>query len=291
MNGETFHDAKTGNELPNINIDVPTNILEQKVKTLEEPYRVEKDTQTHRELQLHRFQEPCMMQLAQAYDINKTDTCKLLEIVQKLQNTVEKQKFIVENKNNCEDIQYLKLDMITVKNNLNKLITNIDDLRNKMMFIERTIEIRNNKFSKLKNRIGILEKEVTKNTTHIIEMNYSYQTLMFTSMNFGAGRDVSSPLNTSTSSSASLNLPPPPTSPPPPPTPPPPPPPPSLPLTTKTGIETSRKVVHETTANTSKAAMKTEKGYFRIPITEEILKSVVLKPPGQWTAGKKCSAK
>lgn len=35
MNGETFHDAKTGNELPNINIDVPTNILEQKVKTLE----------------------------------------------------------------------------------------------------------------------------------------------------------------------------------------------------------------------------------------------------------------
>jgi len=35
MNDETFHDTETGNEPPNINIDIPKNILEQKVKTLE----------------------------------------------------------------------------------------------------------------------------------------------------------------------------------------------------------------------------------------------------------------
>jgi len=92
---------------------------------------------------LHRFQEPCMMQLAQTYDINKTDTCKLSQIVQKLQNTVEKQQFIIENKSNCDYIQHLKLDMITDQNYLNTLITNIEDLRNKMMFIESNIIIIN----------------------------------------------------------------------------------------------------------------------------------------------------
>lgn len=58
-----------------------------------------------------------------------------MHFVQKLQNTVE--KCIIENKNNCNDIiiQHLKLDMITVKNNLTKLITNIHDLRTKIMFI------------------------------------------------------------------------------------------------------------------------------------------------------------
>jgi len=58
-----------------------------------------------------------------------------MHFVQKLQNTVE--KCIIENKNNYDDIiiQHLKLDMITVKNNLTKLITNIHDLKTKIMFI------------------------------------------------------------------------------------------------------------------------------------------------------------
>jgi len=59
-----------------------------------------------------------------------------MNFVQEFQNTVEKQKCIIENKNNCNDIiQHLKLDMITVKNNLNSLITKINDLRTKIMFI------------------------------------------------------------------------------------------------------------------------------------------------------------
>jgi len=55
---------------------------------------------------------------------------------------VEKQKFTIENKNNFdEELKYLKLDMITIKNNLNTLITNINDLRTEMMFIKSNIKI------------------------------------------------------------------------------------------------------------------------------------------------------
>jgi len=65
-----------------------------------------------------------------------------MHFVQKLQNTVEKQKCIIENKNNCDDtIQHLKLDIITIKNVLNTLITNINDLRTKIMFIGSNIII------------------------------------------------------------------------------------------------------------------------------------------------------
>jgi len=42
-----------------------------------------------------------------------------------------------------------------------------------------------------------------------------------------------------------------------------------------------REVKETVHANTSKAAVKTETGYFRILIIEEIFKSVVLKPPGK----------
>jgi len=100
-------------------------------------------------------------------------------------------------------------------------------------------------------------------------------------LNFGAGDVVSSPLNTSISSSAFTNLPPPPQIQPLPPP----------PLTIKTSVPTFRGEVQGTMVFTSNAAMKTDNGYFRIPITEEILKSVVLKPPGQRTAGKKFSTK
>jgi len=122
---------------------------------------------------------------------------------------------------------------------------------------------------------------VTKNTTHIIEMKYAYQRL----------------------SSTDLLHPPLPTQPPPPPPPPstssrtppppppstssPPPPPPPPPLMKNTNTPTSKTEVQDT----SKAAVKTEKIYFRIPITEEVLRSVVLKPPGQQTAGKQISTK
>jgi len=127
--------------------------------------------------------------------------------------------------------------------------------------------------------VYVFVEELTKITTHMVEMNYSYQ--LSTCLNFGAGGIVSSPLNTSISSSAFTNLPPPPQIQPLPPP----------PLTIKTSVPTFRGEIQGTVANTSKAAVKTEKGYFRIPITEEILKSVVLKPPSQRTASKKFSTK
>ncbi|XP_050054409.1 formin-B-like isoform X1 [Aphis gossypii] len=294
----TVEDLKL--KIENVNNSNEENV-HQKIKTLIELYRAEEEENSSRKLQVSNNQ---------TYNLHSL----LLEAIEKLQKTVENQTLIVEKKKNCDDVQHLKLEMTNIKNSLNMLNTNFNDLKTKMMFIERTVETSNSKFGKLKNRIGIIEKEVTKNTTHLIEMNYAYQRLSSTRMNFGTGGIVSSPLNKSTSSSASTNLlspplptppPPPPSnsSPPPPPPPPstssptppppppstssPPPPPPPPPLMKKTNIPTSNREVQDT----SKAAVKTEKIYCRIPITEEVLRSVVLKPPGQRTAGKQFSTK
>jgi len=41
----------------------------------------------------------------------------------------------IKNKNKCDDIQILKLEMITIKDHLNELNTNINEMKTKMMFL------------------------------------------------------------------------------------------------------------------------------------------------------------
>ncbi|XP_025201077.1 cytokinesis protein sepA-like [Melanaphis sacchari] len=286
--------------------------LKDKIKELEKQYKSEKEKKRSQELQSHHFEEYSSMNLAQTRKVK--DMRELLDTVQKLKNAVEKQQFKIEKKKNCdEELKSLKLDMNTVNNNLNTMIANVNDLRIQMMFIEGNNKTSNSKIDKLKSRIRILEREVTNNSVNIIGMSYSYQSnqaLPSTRLNLGAtvslGENnfqciptniVMSPSSMTTMKSTSPpqvpNLPPPPPKvlnlpPPPPPTPisavfgppPPPPPPPvksSLPLTCTENKETTAK------------PDKTTPIYYRIPITEEILKSVVLKPPGQRKFRKKFS--
>ncbi|XP_060836416.1 formin-like protein 2 [Rhopalosiphum padi] len=210
------------------------------------------------------------------------------DTVQKLQSTLLKQQLMIEKKNklyeNEKDKQTSReLQLQRFEETVNKLQSTVEKqqiiIETQKTFIERSYKTPNIKYEKLKNRIEILEREVTNNTTHIIAMNYS-----FTRQNLGTGAAVlmtsapSCPLPpTPPITQVSTAYAPPPRSRPPPP--PPPPPPPSPPPMTQVSTPYVRP---PPTASppASKAKVNTVQQY-RIPITTEILKSVILKPPGE----------
>jgi len=79
-----------------------------------------------------------MMKLKQTYKVTDMQH-DLYKTVQKLQKTVEEKKFKIENKNNCDNIDLLKLKIITLKDHLNALNTNINEMKTKRMFIKSNI--------------------------------------------------------------------------------------------------------------------------------------------------------
>ncbi|XP_025190333.1 uncharacterized protein LOC112590930 [Melanaphis sacchari] len=186
------------------NISCDEERLNDKIKELEELYGDEEQKKTSRKLQLHHFEECCLINKAQTCEV--TDMRELSESVQKLQNTIEEQQLMIKKKENCdEELKSLKLDMTTVKNNLNSLIPNINNLGTQMMSIERNIGAPNSKIDKLNSRIEILEREVTNNSTHIISKNYYNRTFLSRPSLGGAGA-VTSAVNNFESSQQNVSM-------------------------------------------------------------------------------------
>jgi len=150
--------------------------------------------------------------------------------------------------------------------------------------------------------------EVTKNTAQVTGMDLTFRTMLMTRLESGVGaaaavkgenlfsRDTPADtyrLQPTAQTSLKLGGPPPiysvPSPPPPPPSltsaavgSPPPPPPPPPPMSMTTGTPALRTQLEEKTGSSSANAAgngkKTPKTYSRIPITEELLRSIVLKP-------------
>jgi len=57
------------------------------------------------------------------------------------EKAVGDQKLKIENKNKCDDVHLLKLEMISIKDHLNTLNSSINEIKTKMMFIESNIII------------------------------------------------------------------------------------------------------------------------------------------------------
>ncbi|KAL5234237.1 hypothetical protein ACI65C_001647 [Semiaphis heraclei] len=206
-------------------------------------------------------------------------------------------------------------DVENIKYNYGMLNTIFHELENKLISLERNTEKPMRKYGAIKTRIATLENDVMKNTSHIIGMDHSQRSLEWIILQYFGSAGMFPPDNRRNDDSAAFvaspscyDMPPVPRSmaqyfspattpnrpaPPPPapaapsaflPTPPPAPPAPSVffrppsPETTKqpellTGSEKSR--------SSSVVTAKVKEMYGRIPITTEILKSVVLKPPGE----------
>ncbi|KAL4096811.1 hypothetical protein QTP88_021694 [Uroleucon formosanum] len=254
---DQFFDAETGSykSVTNENLNDVKQLKSKEVKK-----------QLFRDLQ-HNFELNNLNCLPMKYHMSNA--------IQATQHTVDKQEITIKS---------LKLDMSDVRTNLNRLLESVDLLR-----AEKTST----------------ESEVAKNSSKMIGIDHTFLALSLTRLNSGAGAAAVSSAEefrfyqnlpnahcrqpaTPTSSSSTLAGPPPvhpvPGSPPPPPTVtsgfglPPPPSPPLMIMKTGTSelrSEFGKKTCASELAGPEKNATKT---YGRIPITVEILKSVVLKP-------------
>ncbi|XP_003240734.1 formin-A-like isoform X2 [Acyrthosiphon pisum] len=275
---EQFFDAESGSDRF-MSFENVYNV--KRSKSISELYKDAVEKQAFGDIEYH-FEERTLKSLS--WKFNMLDAA-----MQKIQYKVDEQALMIKS---------LKLGMSGVRTDLKTLIESFNLSRTTST--ERNTEKPNScKLSMLKTRISILEREVTKNSSQIIEMDHSFRALL---MGVGAAvtlpeenRFHRNPPNTyrhqpttpKVSAFALVGSPPEHSVPRPPPPPPsvysgfgPPPPPPPPPTTT---IDTPALRIGELwekegsskVAGPDKNATKT---FCRIPITEEILKSVVLKP-------------
>lgn len=209
-----------------------------------------------------------------------------------------------------DEFMTIGCDVKSIKHCYGMLNTSFHEMENKLISLESNSEKPMRKYNDIKIRIATLERDVMKNTSHIVGMNYSHRSLEWTRpQSFGSAGmfppdnrcygepaafaaassyyDMPPMAKPGPSGTVSPPSPPAPSAPsafvpPPPPAPPstsafcqPPPPAPPAPLSQNT----SKKSDSEKSSSSSTA--KVEKMYGRIPITTEILKSVVLKPPAE----------
>ncbi|XP_022168750.1 uncharacterized protein LOC111032656 [Myzus persicae] len=266
-------------------------------------------TQTESELSLSTVQ-----------DLNNKVDTKLSNYQQSLMEKIDDEFMTIgcDVKSNSEKpmrkYNDIKTRIATLERDVMKNTSHIIGMNHSHRSLESTrLENPMHECSEIKARIATLERDVMKNTSHIVGMNYSHRSLewtrpqsfgsagMFPSDNrcygepaaFAAASSyydmppMAKPGPTGPSGTVSPPSPPAPPAPsafvpPPPPAPPstsafcqPLPPAPPAPLSQNT----SKKSDSEKSSSSSTA--KVEKVYGRIPITTEILKSVVLKPPGE----------
>ncbi|XP_029341573.1 WASH complex subunit 1-like isoform X1 [Acyrthosiphon pisum] len=301
---EQFFDAESGSDRF-MSFENVYNV--KRSKSISELYKDAVEKQAFGDIEYH-FEERTLKSLS--WKFNMLDAA-----MQKIQYKVDEQALMIKS---------LKLGMSGVRTDLKTLIESFNLSRTTStesnIIIYNTIDLylpisniifsfdlclgntekpNSCKLSMLKTRISILEREVTKNSSQIIEMDHSFRALL---MGVGAAvtlpeenRFHRNPPNTyrhqpttpKVSAFALVGSPPEHSVPRPPPPPPsvysgfgPPPPPPPPPTTT---IDTPALRIGELwekegsskVAGPDKNATKT---FCRIPITEEILKSVVLKP-------------
>ncbi|XP_022177918.1 formin-like protein 2 [Myzus persicae] len=222
---------------------------------------------------------------------NKVDT-KLSNYQQSLMEKID------------DEFMTIGCDVKSIKHCYGMLNTRFHEMENKLISLESNSEKPMRKYNDIKTRIATLEKDVMKNTSHIIGMNYSHRSLEWTiPQSFGfAGmfpadnRCYGEPAAFAAAPSYDMHpmakpgpsgavLPPSPPAPPAPSAfvPPPPPAPPSTSVFCQPLPPLSQNTPKKSDSDKSSfsSTAKVEKVYGRIPITTEILKSVVLKPPGE----------
>ncbi|XP_025200973.1 formin-like protein 3, partial [Melanaphis sacchari] len=200
----------------------------------------------------------------------------LQDIHDKIDEFSKYQQWVTEKVN--EKLRIIGCDIETIKKYFENVSNTIfDDLEKNLISIKSNSEKSFSKYEALETWIQTLEKDVTKNNLSIIALDHSYQALeLARSQNSGSasifspdysqpGAFVAAP-STVTYDKSPVPKPPGPYFVPPTPfcpPPPPPPPPPPAPKVSNADKSSSQKVYH------------------RIPITTEVLKSVVLKSPGE----------
>ncbi|XP_022176706.1 formin-like protein 2 [Myzus persicae] len=228
---------------------------------------------------------------------NKVDT-KLSNYQQSLKEKIDDELMTIDH------------DVESIKCYYGMLNTSFHEMENKLISLESNSEKPMHKYNDIKTRIATLEREVMKNTSHIIGMNYSHRSLEWTRpQSFGSAgmlppdnRCYGEPAAFAAAPSyydmppmakpgqSGAVLPPSPTAPPtasafvPPP-------PPALPSTsvfcqplppaTPALLSQNTPKKSDSDKSSSSSTAKVEKVYGRIPITTEILQSVLLKPPGE----------
>ncbi|XP_015370215.1 PREDICTED: LOW QUALITY PROTEIN: arp2/3 complex-activating protein rickA-like [Diuraphis noxia] len=262
--------------------------LENRLTELEEMIKRSDEKQKIRDIQNE-------LSLSSVYDLN--------EKVDKLLNYQQSLKEIIDGK-----LVTIGYDVENIKHHCSMLNTIFHELENKLISLERNTENPMRKYSAIKTRIATLENDVMKNTSHIIGMDHSHRSLEWTRLQYFGSAGIFPPDNRRNDDLTSFvaapsyyDMPPVPrsvaqyfppatttNSPVPPsaflPSPPPAPPMPSVifqPPPPKTPKKSQLLTGSEKSSSSSVVTAKVEEMYGRIPITTEILKSVVLKPPGE----------
>ncbi|XP_022162920.1 uncharacterized protein LOC111028540 [Myzus persicae] len=258
-----------------IEINLP---LENRLNELEEMIRRGDEKQKIQDLQNE-------LSLSTVQDLNNKVDTKLSNFQQSLIEKID------------DELMTIGCDVKSIKHCYGMLNTSFHEMENKLISLESNSEKPIRKYNDIKTRIATLERDVMKNTSHIIGMNYSHRSLewtrpqsfgsagiMFSPDNrcygepaaFAAAKSYNDMLLTAKPGPSGAVLPPSPQAPPStsvfcqPLSPAPP-----APLSQNTPKKS------DSVKSSSSPTAKVEKVYGRIPITTEILKSVVLKPPGE----------
>ncbi|XP_022180646.1 formin-like protein 3 [Myzus persicae] len=257
--------------------------LENRLTELEEMIRRRDEKQKIQDLKSE-------FSLSTVQDLNNEVDNKLSNLKQSLMEKID------------DEFMTIGRDVKSVKHCYGMLNTSLHEMENKLISLESNSEKPIRKYNNIKTRIATLERDVMKNTSHIIGMNYSHRPLEWTGpQSFGSAGMLSSdnrcygePAAAFATAPSFYDMPPMakpgqsvavlPPSPPAPPAPSAfvPPPPPAPPSTSIICQPLPPAPPAPLSLNAPKKSdLDKSQGIPRILITTEILKSVVLKPPGE----------
>ncbi|XP_022168745.1 uncharacterized protein LOC111032650, partial [Myzus persicae] len=229
----------------------------------------------------------------------QTESELSLSAVQDLDNKVDTklsnyQRSLMEKID--DELKTIGCDVKSIKHCYGMLNTSFHEMENKLISLENNSEKPMRKYNDIKTRIAALERDVMKNSSQIIGLNYSLRSLEWTRPQSFGSPGMFPPDNRCYNEQASFAAAPsyydmPPTAKPGPSgavLPPSPPAPPStsvfcqpLPPAPPAPLSQNIPKKSDSDKSSSSSTAKGEQVYGRIPITTEILKSIVLKPPGE----------